>query len=308
MADTRTFDVLTIGGIDMDLVLTVPELPGPDLKVMGNLVGNMPGGPAANFACAASRLGLRVAALAEVGDDPAGQAIIDDFASYGVDTSLMQIRPGGKTCFTIIFVPPNGEKSIVIVPTFQPEYPLDLLRTAFRQTRLIYLMPQNNELFFTIAGLAHECGAEVMIDVEPTVGSNRELMRRILAEVDIASFNQYGFSAATGEAPSPEAAGRLLAAGPHTVVVTLGAGGALAVTRDQAIVQSGIPVQAVDTTGAGDTFNAAFVSATVAGLPLAERLRFANGAGALSVTGMGPRGRLPTADEVRSFIDRCISS
>lgn len=303
MSDAREFDVLTIGGIDMDLVLTVPELPGPDLKVMGDLVGTMPGGPAANFACAASRLGLRVAALAEVGDDPAGQVIIDDFASYGVDTSLIQIRTGGKTCFTIILIPPSGEKAIVIVPTFQPEYALDRLAARLRQTRLIYLMPQKSELFFTIARLAHECGAEVMIDVEPTVGSDRERLRRILAEVDIASFNQYGFSAATGAAPSPEAAGRLLDAGPHTVVVTLGAGGALAVTREAAVVQTGIAVQAVDTTGAGDMFNAAFVSATMAGLPLAERLCFANGAGALSVTGIGPRGCLPTADQVRSFLE-----
>jgi ribokinase/sulfofructose kinase len=302
MTDAHTLDVLTIGGIDMDLVLTVPELPGPDLKVMGDLVGNMPGGPAANFACAASRLGLRVAALAEVGDDPAGQAIVDDFASYGVDTSLIQIRPGGKTCFTIILIPPSGEKAIVIVPTFQPEYALDRLEARLRQTRLIYLMPQKSELFFTIARLAHTCGAEVMIDVEPTIGADRERLRRILAEVDIASFNQYGFSAATGEAPSLEAAARLLDAGPHTVVVTLGANGSLAVTRDQAVMQAGIAVRAVDTTGAGDTFNAAFVSATVAGLPLAERLRFANGAGALSVTGMGPRGCLPTADQVQSFI------
>src|SRR5918911_3957932 len=94
MADARAFDVLTIGGIDMDLVMTVDELPGPDLKSMGKLVGNMPGGPAANFACAASRLGLRVAALAQVGEDQAGQAIVDDFASYGVDTSLIQVRRG----------------------------------------------------------------------------------------------------------------------------------------------------------------------------------------------------------------------
>jgi sulfofructose kinase len=282
----------------------VPELPGPDLKVMGALVGTMPGGPAANFACAASRLGLRVAALAEVGDDPAGQVIIDDFANYGVDTSLIQIRTGGKTCFTIILIPPSGEKAIVIVPTFRPEYPLDRLRATFCQTRLIYLMPQNAEQFLGIARLAHECGAEVMIDVEPTVGAKHELMRRILAEVDIASFNQYGFSAATGAAPSPEAAERLLDAGPHTVVVTLGASGALAVTREEVAVQTGIAVQAVDTTGAGDTFNAAFVSATVAGLRLTERLRFANGAGALSVTGMGPRGCLPTANEVQSFIEQ----
>jgi sulfofructose kinase len=302
MTDTRVYDVLTIGGIDMDLVLTVPELPGADLKVFGDLVGNMPGGPAANFACAASRLGLRVSALAEVGDDQAGQIIIDDFASYGVDTSLIRVRPGGRTCFTIILIPPSGEKAIVIVPTFQPEYSLPRLSEALRQTRLIYLMPQNHEQFLAMARLAHECGAEVMIDVEPTIGANRAMMREILAEVDIASFNQFGFSATTGEPPSPEAARRLLDTGPHTVVVTLGSRGALAVTRDEAVVQAGFAVQAVDTTGAGDTFNAAFVSATVSGLPLADRLRFANGAGALSVTGMGPRGRLPTADEVQLFV------
>ncbi len=302
MRDARAFDVLTIGGIDLDLVVTVPELPGADLKVMGELIGNMPGGPAANFACAASRLGIRVAALAEVGDDPAGQIIIDDFASYGVDTSLISVRAGGRTCFTIVLIPPSGEKAIVVVPTFQPAYDMERLQATLGQTRLIYLMPQDHAQFLAQARLAHACGAEVMIDVEPTVGANRAMMREILAYVDIASFNQFGFRAATGEEPSLDAARRLLASGPHTVVVTLGARGALAVTRDQAALQPGFAVQPVDTTGAGDTFNAAFVSATVWGLPLAERLRFANGAGALSVTGMGPRGHLPSADEVRLFI------
>src|SRR6266542_3028199 len=140
MTDARILDVLTIGGIDMDLVLTVDELPGPDLKVMGKLVGTMPGGPAANFACAASRLGLRVAALAEVGDDQAGQLTIADFASYGVDTSF-------------ILIPPSGEKGIVVVPTFQPEYAIDRLRATLGQTRLIYLMPQNHDQFFAVARL-----------------------------------------------------------------------------------------------------------------------------------------------------------
>jgi sugar/nucleoside kinase (ribokinase family) len=302
MANTRTIDVLTIGGVDVDLVLTVPELPGQDRKVMGDLVGSMPGGPAGNFACAASRLGLHVTAVAEVGDDPAGQLIIEDFASYGVDTSLIRVRPEGKTCFTIIFVPPNGEKAIVIVPTFLPEYPSEQLREVLPQTRLMYLMPQNHAEFFRLAGLAHEYGCEVMIDVEPTVGADRERMYEILARVDIASFNQFGFTAATGAAPSLEAAKELLEHGPHTVVVTLGAQGALMVTPHEAIIQPGFAVRPVDTTGAGDTFNAAFVHATIAGMPAAERLRFANAAGALAVTGMGPRGTLPTVEEVHALM------
>src|SRR5678815_4373031 len=107
MTDTRVYDVLTIGGIDMDLVLTVSELPGADIKVFGDLVGNMPGGPAANFACAASRHGLRVSALDGVGEDKDGQKIIDDFARYGVHTSMIKVRRGGQTCFTIILLPPS---------------------------------------------------------------------------------------------------------------------------------------------------------------------------------------------------------
>ena len=301
MSNTRKFDVLTVGGIDMDVVLTVPELPGADLKVIGQLVGNMPGGPAANFACAASRLGVRVAALAEVGDDPAGQIIVDDFASYGVDTSLIQVRQGGSTCFTVILIPPSGEKAIVVVPTFVPDYPHQLVATALGETRLIYLMPQHHEQFAALAQQAHAHGAEVMIDIEPTVGADHAAMAMILRHTDIASFNQFGFTAATGAPPSIEAARALLDAGPHTVVVTLGGRGSLAVTRDDAAQVAGLPVTAVDTTGAGDTFNAAFVRGTLAGQPLAERLRFANGAGALSVTGMGPRGRLSSAAEVEQF-------
>lgn len=300
--ENRPYDVLTIDGLDMDLVITVPELPGPDEKVMAALVGNMPGGPAANFACAASRLGLRVAALAEVGEDPAGQVIVDDFAGYGVDTSLIRVRPGGRTCFTVILIPPSGEKAIVVVPTFAPFHPPELLREVFGRTRLAYLMPQDHRQFSVVSELAHTCGAEVMVDIEPTVGGNAAIMAGIMAGADIASFNQFGFRAARGAEPSLAAARELLGQGPHTVVVTLGAGGALAVTRDEEARHPGFPADAVDTTGAGDTFNAAFVSATARGLPLAERLRFACGAGALSVTGMGPRGRLPTLAEVEAFI------
>ncbi len=297
----RRFDVLTIDGIDVDLVITVPRLPGPDEKVMSKLIGTLSGGPAANFACAASRLGLRVAALAELGDDPAGQLVIDDFIKYGVDTSLIHMRRDGKTSFTVILIPPGGEKAVVVVPTFAPEHSVEQLQAAFSQARLIYLMPLAN--FGMLAQLAHACGTEVMIDIEPLDGVDREMMRRIVADSDIASFNQFGFRSAWGVAPSITAARQLLALGPHTVVVTLGAQGALAVTRDEEVIQPGFATEAVDTTGAGDTFNAAFMSATLRGLPLAERLRFACAAGALAVTGMGPRGRLPTVAEVNQFAD-----
>lgn len=105
-----------------------------------------------------------------------------------------------------------------------------------------------------------------------------------------------------------EGARSLLAYGPQAVVVTLGARGALAVTDDESALVPGWQVAVQDTTGAGDTFNAAFLTATLRGLSLAQRLAFANGAAALSTTGLGPRGRLPTSAEVETFISRATPS
>ena len=96
----------------------------------------------------------------------------------------------------------SGEKAIVVVPTFTPHYPVDLLREALSHAHLMYLMPQHLEQFAHNATIAHACGAEVMIDVEPTVGAKRDTLFAMLRHVDIASFNQFGFRAATGDEPT----------------------------------------------------------------------------------------------------------
>lgn len=294
------FGVLTVDGIDLDLILLVPELPGEDHKVIGKMISHTPGGPAANFACAASRLGMSVASLAEVGSDQAGQIIVNDFNDYGVDTTFIQVRPDSQTCFTVILVPPSGEKAIVVVPTFTPMYSVELLTTAVSNASLIYMMPQDHEHFFRIADIARLCGTPVMIDVEPSVALNRNVLDRMLSVTNIISFNKFGFEAACGVAPTLSTARALLSYGPEIVVVTLGAQGALAVSKTEASIVPGYRVSVMDTTGAGDTFNAAFTVAQ--NMPLSQRLQFANATAALSTTGLGPRGNLPTADQVQMFL------
>ncbi len=298
----RPFDVLAVGGIDIDLVMRVDHLPGRGGKVLGQFVGRLPGGTVANFACVASRLGLEVASLSTVGADEAGQMVIADFRNYGVATDLVVVRQDVETHFTVIFIEPSGERSIVVVPMFKEQYDDDQLQKAIHQVRALYTMPSDEQLFTRMAGIARANGVQTMIDVEATIGADRETLERILQWVDIASFNEAGLIAVSGEEPTVEGARRLLAYGPHTVVVTLGARGALAVTADDAALVPGWQVSVQDTTGAGDTFNAAFLTATLRGLPLAQRLAFANGAAALSTTGLGPRGRLSTTAEVETFI------
>ncbi|MCZ7569263.1 MAG: carbohydrate kinase family protein [Ardenticatenaceae bacterium] len=298
----RPFDVIAVAGVDVDLVLMVDRLPGHGEKVMGRLVGRLPGGTVANFACAASQLGLRVASFATVGADEAGRLVVADFERFGVATEFVRVRPDVETHFTVILVEPSGERSIVVVPMFKERFDLDLAGRALSLARAFYMMPNDAEQFVRLAEIARANSARVMIDVEPTIGADRHTLEMLLAWVDIASFNHLGLTAVSGEEPTVEGARRLLAYGPHTIVVTLGSRGALAVTAADAAQVEGFSVPVRDTTGAGDTFNAAFLSATLRGEPLAQRLRFANAAAAIAVTGVGPRGHLPARAEVESFL------
>jgi ribokinase/sulfofructose kinase len=200
-------------------------------------------------------------------------------------------------------IDPTGEKAIVVIPTFQHDYSLEIAAGALARSRMLYLMPQHLDRFLALARLAHQYGAEVMIDVEATVCGQRDRLEQILAQTDIASFNQAGFAAAAGQPVSIEAAQSLLAFGPHTVMVTRGEAGSLAVTRGEVAEHPGYRVAVVDTTGAGDTFNAAFLAATLQGKPLEERLQFANAAAAISVTALGARGWLPTTSDIETFLE-----
>lgn len=299
---SRPFDILAIGGTDVDLVMTVDELPGHGEKVLGNMVGWLPGGTVGNFACAAGRLGQRVASLATVGADEAGRLIIEDFQRFGVSTDFIHVREDVKSHFTVILIEPSGERSIVVVRMFDEKYTNERVRETVSQARAMYIMTDDAERFIQMSRIAHENGALVMIDVETTLGANRATLERILPHVDIANFNESGFVASSGEPATIEGARRILELGPSIVSVTLGSQGALAVTADETAQVGGHAVTVRDTTGAGDTFNAAFLSGTLWEMPLQQRLAFANATASLSVTGLGPRGHLPTREEVEAFL------
>ena len=153
------------------------------------------------------------------------------------------------------------------------------------------------------AKIARAQQTKVMFDVEATANANRQDLEAMLRLVDIASFNEQGFVRVAGEAATIEGARKLLAYGPEVVVVTLAERGALAVTAVSAAQIPGHSVAVQDTTGAGDTFNAAFLAATLKDYSLEDRLIFANAAAALSITELGPRGKLPTVKQVEKFLE-----
>jgi hypothetical protein len=173
---------------------------------MGELVGFLPGGPAGNFACAASRFSPRVGILAAVGSDEAGALIVSEFQRYGVDTSRIRVIEGAKSNFTVSLVDPTGEKAIVVVPMLADAYVLDDSGQEPPRARLLFGMPDPHGHFFAVARPARKCGAQVMIDIELTTLSELPDPVALLPEADIVSFNRDSFIAVTGDLPAIAAA------------------------------------------------------------------------------------------------------
>jgi len=297
------FDVVSVGGLCIDIVLRVDRLPGHDEKVLSELVGYLPGGPEPNFACAASKLGLSVRSLSHIGTDQYGDLVKNDLKKYNVDTECVEVV-SGDTYATIILLDPTGEKAIIVVPNKKTNYSSDKVNLALSDVDYMYIWPKPRDRFLKLAKEARTNNIQVMIDVEDTACNDEDFIELVLPYTDILSFNFDGYKAATGE-KSVEFSNlrKLMEYGPHTIAVTHGRNGAYAVNKNEEVSHNGYDVSVVDTTGAGDTFNAAFLTSTIANYSLEKRLEFACAASALSVTGLGPKGHLPTRRETFEFIE-----
>lgn len=306
MDSNKSWDVVAVGTACMDLIIKVEALASFDEKVMGQHMGWLPGGTVPNFACAASRLGLRTAFLGTVGDDAPGLLAREDLSRFGVHLERLITLPDTPTWYTVILLPPGGERAIVVVPTYSDDLPLTEEDKAYvASARVVYTMPTSVAKFEALAEVAHGGGGLVMVDVEQTLALDTALLKRILAATDVASFNRAGLQSVTGRQHSDliAAAGQMLDLGPQVVIVTLGREGCLVATAEAQLHSPGFAVEPVDTTGAGDCFNAAFLTGYLSGWSLERTAALANAAAAISVTGLGPRGSLPTQGQVLEFLE-----
>ena len=299
--DGRPFDVVSFGDPDLDQVFSTARVPLADEKVPGRKLGTFAGGTTANAACAAARLGLRVAACGRVGDDADGRFLLAENDAFGVSNAFMQVVDQ-PTATSLIIIDQSGEKALVFAPMVREPLDEERFGGIARQTRVIYTMPRDLEEHRKVSQVARSQGAEIAVDIEAVVAPTLTHLEAILSTSDIVFLNESGFRA-TSDKPITEATLRpLLAYGPRLVVVTLGAGGAIGVTRDGEARQPAFAVDMVDATGAGDCFNAAFLAADLRGKPLGEALAFACAAAAISVGAVGARSGLPTEAEVNQFL------
>jgi ribokinase/sulfofructose kinase len=277
----------------------VPALPGHDQKVLGQFIGKQPGGVGGNVACAASRLGLRTGLVSWVGDDAEGKLVLDDLRRFGVDVTHVTVGPNTSTNFTTVLVDPSGEKAIIVVPTTFDTLTLDPPLVAFlSSTRLVYSTAYDSDQLERTARIVHAAGGLMSTDIEPVAGLLDETLRRVLSLVDIVFFDADALDTDDYEQVAQE----VCAAGPELVVITSGAQGALACNAQGVVRCPAFNVPVVDTTGAGDCFTAAFLTAYLRRFPLKQSLLYAHAAAALSIQGHGARGALPTDEQVHDFL------
>ena len=297
-----TYDLLVVGSANADLVVAVDRRPGAGETVLGSDLVVHPGGKGANQAVAAARLGARTALLARVGDDGHGQLLRTSMESAGVDTSGVLVG-GAPTGVALITVDPSGDNSIVVSPGANGRLTPDDVREA---RELFAAAPVVSTLLEipldTVAEVARSLadGARLVLNPSPPA----PLPDEVLAVCDPLIVNEHEAKVILGTEPGPdpeEWARQLLALGPRSVVITLGAEGALVADAAGAERVASVKVKAVDTTGAGDAFTAALAWRLGAGASLAEAAAYAARVGAAAVTKEGAQASYPTSDEVAAL-------
>lgn len=300
-AADRPFDLLAYGDPNVDYVFEAAAIPGPDQKVLGRNLGIFPGGTVANVACAASRLGARVASYGRVGSDPSGALLQRDNDAFGVSNHYVTTVRHPSAAASIM-VDATGEKALIYAPMLAESLDEVRFAEAARQSRVVYAMPYDLEEFRRVAAIAHDNGAEVAIDVEAAVAPDAGRLEALLAISDIVFMNEGGFRASQDGAVSEANLRPLLGFGPGAIIVTLAEKGALAVTHDGAWHQPAFPARLVDATGAGDCFNGAFLAASLAGQPVPVVLQFACAAASLAVSAVGARSGIPDRPTVEAML------
>jgi ribokinase len=305
---THSLDIVGLGEVVVDWVAQIPHFPSPDEKIDSTHQDLFSGGVTANYAVAAARLGARTGFIGAVGDDEQAQFLLRDFAAEGVDTTWTLRKAGARTPVNFIFVvETSGEKVIIQSPYMQTTRlePPDLvnLEDYLRGVKLLHTTAIHPEATLETIALAKRLGVKVSLDLEAQIAvRGLPALRPILEQVDILLPNKAGAMKLTGTDSPGGAARALLDMGIPLVVTTLGADGAAAYSADGVTRVGGCRIQPVDTTGAGDTFCAAFCTAYVVNRASIESaMALANAAAGLKCLKLGARPGMPTLAEARAF-------
>jgi ribokinase len=302
------FDVVVIGGANMDYLVQGPALPRPGATVQGALFQEAPGGKGANQAVAVARLGGRAALIACVGADARGDAVFQRLVDECVDTRDVVRDPVAPTGVALIAVGASGEKQIVTAPGANQRLTPAAVEAATDRIAIAAVVLLQLEIpIETVEAaihLARAAGARVVLDPAPAVPLREEILRDVhVIRANAAEAEVLTQIEVTDRASARRAADNLRRRGVRAACVGAPDGNLLVSDEGETWLPH-LAVAAVDATGAGDAFAGALALALAEGGDLASATRFAHVAAALATTRVGAQAGLPRRDAVLDLLGR----
>ncbi|HNZ02180.1 MAG TPA: carbohydrate kinase family protein [Anaerolineaceae bacterium] len=295
------FDILNFGDYFCDLIITgLKEIPRLGADIFGNSMEIIPGG-AYNLTTALHRLGVKVGWAPRLGNDLFSRFVLEQAVREGLDTSLFQVYDMPLRSLSVSFSFSQDRGFISYMDPF-PELPYEALIDSQQPLWVVDLPFHGSPDVLRLVDRVHQHGGKVFADCQ-YITSTLETpgLTDLLEAIDIFAPNQSEAYQLTGM-DNPEASGAKLAQYCPLVVIKCGDQGAYAFSGSQVWHSPALPMEVVDSTGAGDSFNAGFLAAVLQNQPIETCLRYGNICGGLSVTQRGGTAAAPTMDQLKTYL------
>lgn len=298
------FDLTVFGDPVLDHIYSLDDPFHIGGKMLGQYGGCFPGGTITNVASASARLGMKSHVIGRVARGKDYPFHRNSLAFHNVDTTGLIEVTTDRGAHTVIAIAPDGEKTLIYVPIEAEKIPTSIIIDALAKTHFAYVMAADFDL---ISAHCASTSARICVDVDAAAGLSTQQFEQISEKADILFINDVGCKKLTGENPSPELVSHLLGPRANILCCTGGAGTTFLSVRKESgieiLTRSALPTNVIDTTGAGDCFNAAFLSELFAGKPADLALDFAMAAGALATETFGARDAIPDKQAIMQRLE-----
>lgn len=303
----KKYDAVVIGDANIDLVVVgCHELPAPGEEVFADQMQVHVGGGAALFTLSLAKLGLKLAFNGVLGKDGDGRYILNEFQKHGVDTQYIQLSERNHTGISIAL---NSDKDRSFITYMGTNQELDLRQLDLRSVELArhvhltgYRGRSNHDDYMQMAAKLKAMGVTLSCDVGwDDTGEWYEGIYELMKTVDIFFMNEAEAMHYTRCAREADSIAKLRQHSSH-FVIKMSSKGAIACIDGQVTRRTGFQVNSVDTTGAGDAFNAGYMFGYLAGKPVEDCLLYGNACGACSVTNYGGSTGITNIDTLEQFI------
>jgi sugar/nucleoside kinase (ribokinase family) len=286
----------------------IGEYPVPKVRTQVNTktIRFLPGGGAANTAAALGRMGLEAGVFSKVGADLTGEFLVRELRNVGVDTGGVVMSESDTTPFTFVGIHEDGDRTFIHTPGANLTFEVgDIDREALFAADMLFYQD-----FWVKPRLDGAPGAELLAEARRRgvvtlldecwgLGPNRDSFEMMLPHCDYVMPSVDDMVAIYPGASAEEVAGRLLGRGVGTVVVKMGAEGCLVAHGDERLKVAALPAEVVDTTGAGDCWDAGFIAGLIAGEDLVTSARLGNACAAFCIEAVGGAAGVPDYATVR---------